>query len=157
MSRWYRTFGDPDRTRHESSWTAYLRGAERDGKPSPHDTLEEHPGLMVAHQPIDPFEALMQAPPNEPIPLSAAETQRLRELIADAVDRLEPRQRWIWDARVHRRLSFRAIAKELALGKSFVCRQFQRAQAQLRDELGAEPLVADRLHGHAHNTEESNA
>ena len=78
---------------------------------------------MVANsdvRPDNPIEALMQCPPGiDPDP-SREELLPLRDILQDAIEKLDPREQWIWDALTSRRLSMRALARELGMSKGAI-------------------------------------
>lgn len=78
----------------------------------------------------------MQAAPFEEPATSLEDVSHLRERIADAVDGLDARLRWVFEARVYRGLSVREVAREMNLSKSFVDRLHKQALAELRRALG---------------------
>lgn len=81
-------------------------------------------------------QALMEARPFREPATSKESSAHLRDRIADAIDGLEPRLRWIFEARYYRGLSVRDVGRELNLAKSHVDRLYQRALGELREQLG---------------------
>lgn len=81
------------------------------------------------------LQALMQSAPHTDPARSLEETAEIRERIVDALEGLEPRMRWIFEARAFRGLSVRQIGTELSLSKSYVDRIFKAAQKKLQDQL----------------------
>ncbi len=88
------------------------------------------------HLPETATQALMEAAPFEEPQTSLEAFAHLRDELVDAVDDLEPRLRWIFEARVYRGLSVRQVALELNLAKSHVHRLYQQAVAELQEKLG---------------------
>lgn len=84
------------------------------------------------------------APFEDPQP-SRAEMLALRETIADAIDTLPERQRWIFNACVIERRAIRAVADDLSLTKSYVHRLLHEARAKLAMRLGEHPQVQEYL------------
>lgn len=81
------------------------------------------------------IEALMQCPPGiDPDP-SRDELLPLRDILQDAIERLTPREQWIFDALTTRRLSLRQCARELALSKTHVQREREAIFLKLRTML----------------------
>lgn len=56
----------------------------------------------------------------------------LRDILQDAIDKLDPREQWIFDALVTRRLSLRQCARELSLSKTHVHRELGAITEKLR-------------------------
>lgn len=78
----------------------------------------------------------MEAAPGDAIPISQAELLPLRDVLQDALDRaLDDRERWVFDAIVVERKSFRAVGRELALAKSHVHRMYHDACRKVREAL----------------------
>lgn len=77
----------------------------------------------------------MSSAPHEAPSQSLEETAYLRDPIADAIDSLEPRLKWVFEARHYRRLSWRELGREMSLSKSYVARLYEEACSQLREKL----------------------
>jgi len=86
-------------------------------------------------------QALMETAPGETPRSSTEGLLPLRDLLSDAIDALDPRERWIFDATVVERKSIREVGRELNLAKSWVDRLKQRAVANLREALATEPII----------------
>ena len=78
------------------------------------------------NRPETDIESLMQAAPGEAEAASVESRLELQELMADAIDALSERDRWIIEALFWRRLTLRQLGAELAISKTQV--------ARLRDE-----------------------
>jgi RNA polymerase sigma factor (sigma-70 family) len=87
----------------------------------------------------------MAAPPGVAPASTQDQRLHLREILADAIDSLPPRERWVWDATVTERRSYREIAAVLGVGKSTVQRIKDNARALLKERLIKEPLVREHL------------
>jgi RNA polymerase sigma factor (sigma-70 family) len=81
------------------------------------------------------WEALMECAPGEYPLQTSSEGQALRERIQDAIDRLEPVERTVFDAVVIERATLRALAKELKMSKNAVARIRDKAIAKLQADL----------------------
>ncbi len=116
---------------------------------NPHGTPDiERYGPPVAHSQQTPFniyEALMRSRPHEEAEEAQEELLPLREVLQDAIDNLGERDRWVIDALVVRRISMRALARELGVTKSTIGRWRDKALRELRGVLASEPLVVGRL------------
>jgi RNA polymerase sigma factor (sigma-70 family) len=95
-----------------------------------------------ARVPETAMQALMEARPHEEPTTSLEESAPLRERLVDAVDSLEPRLKWIFEARYYRGMSVREIGRELSLSKSYVDRLYQQALKELARHL--EDLIGER-------------
>ncbi len=93
----------------------------------------------------DPLQALMECAPHQSPQWSKAELYTLREAIADAIDDLEPRERFIFDACVIERKAIRHVAAELSLTKSYVHRILHCARAKLAIALSEVPVIQEYL------------
>lgn len=92
-----------------------------------------------------PMEALMRAAPGDPIEPSQVEMLALREVIADAIDALPPRNRWVFEQHVIARASIRQIADWTQLGKSYVWLLVQESKEMLRESLADQPAIVAYL------------
>jgi DNA-directed RNA polymerase specialized sigma24 family protein len=81
---------------------------------------------VATHRAATPMEALMVAEPFAEPQTSLLETLGMRDTIADAVDMLEERARYIIEAIFWRGAALRELAAEMSLSKTHV--------ARLRDE-----------------------
>jgi len=97
--------------------------------------------------PWDPIQALMECAPGDEPAVSKLELLALREAIADAIDALGERERWIVNALMVERLSLRSVARQLGMSKTFVAWLRDRAIGQLRCTLSNSPAVQAHLHG----------
>lgn len=88
----------------------------------------------------------MECPPGvEPDP-SLSELYPLREIIEDAVDEaLTDRERWVFNAIVVERLSFRKLGVQLGLSKSHVHRIYQQACLKLEAHLEKDATIQQYL------------
>lgn len=82
--------------------------------------------VSVGRIPMTPTQALMEAAPHDEPEESLIETLAEREAIADAIDLLGPRHKWVVEAIFWRGMTLRQLAGELSLSKTHV--------ARLRDE-----------------------
>lgn len=93
--------------------------------------------------------AIMEAAPHAHVPTSRAELLTLRETLADAVDALDPRKRWVFNACIVERLPLRTVAAQLGLSKSYVHRLRETALVELRQALEGNEQVIIYLEGQA--------
>lgn len=92
-----------------------------------------------------PMEALMSAAPGEQIEASQIELLALRDVIADAIDALPPRNKWVFEQHVIARVPLRQIADWMQLGKSYVWLLVQESKELLREELADHPAIVTYL------------
>lgn len=86
--------------------------------------------------PTDPFDALMRCAPGEEPRESSAERIDADTAIADGVEALDERERYVIDSLYWRQTTLRELARELSLSKTHVARIRDAALAKLRVELG---------------------
>ena len=96
-------------------------------------------------RPETPIQALMEAKPFHEPETSKMEVLGLRDILADALDALDEREQWIFEARCIRRLSVRDVAAELNMPSSTVWLVYQRAVGKLREILVEQPLIVEYL------------
>ena len=111
--------------------------------------LENQPSTAaVAHattRPETALEALMQCSPGqEPLP-SRDEMLPLRDILADAIESLEPREQWIFDAIFCRKLSLRQLSQELQLSKTHLARDRDQIKEKLQRMLLEHPTIREYL------------
>jgi DNA-directed RNA polymerase specialized sigma24 family protein len=112
----------------------------------------EYPSANVGgdasrHTPWDPIQALMESAPGDEPAVSKLELLALREAIADAIDSLGEREKWIVNALMVERLSLRCVARQLGMSKTFVAWLRDKAIGELRLSLSKSPAVQAHLHG----------
>jgi len=99
-------------------------------------------------RPFTPIEALMSAAPHEPIETSQIELLAMRDLLADAIDRLPERHKWVLEMQMMRRTPVRPLGDMMSLSKSRVWKIKQEALAMLRNDLQDHPLIVAYLGRH---------
>lgn len=97
-------------------------------------------------RPFTPLEALMQAQPGSEPEASQMELLALRDVLADAIDALAPRERWVFNANVIEGQGVRRIAQDLGIAKSTVHLILQTAKRKLRERLLEHEVIRDRIH-----------
>lgn len=101
----------------------------------------------VHQRPMTEMQALMEAKPHED-PLPAQETLlALRDVLADAIDRLPELERDVFEACVIRRASLREYASEIGLSKSGIAKIRDRACALLQADLTQHSAIKEYLDG----------
>lgn len=87
------------------------------------------------NRPETDMQALMEAAPFEEPEVSKAENLPLKDAIADAIDQLDDRSRWVFEKVHYEGYSLRELEPILSLSKSQVHRIYQNAVAQLQTAL----------------------
>lgn len=85
--------------------------------------------------PYSGLQSLMETRPHEEPRATLADAMDLREILADAVDALDARQKWVFEATHYRGMSVRQIAAEMSIGKSTVNNIYHDACATLAEWL----------------------
>lgn len=80
-------------------------------------------------------QALMETAPGHQPATSIEETSELYLRLADAVESLPDRERWVFERHHYEGLSFREIAPMMGLKKSTVSDIYQRACSRMRESL----------------------
>lgn len=88
--------------------------------------------------PFTDMQALMEAPPNVEPQQSTASLLPVRERIAEAVELLPERLRWVFEGRHYRGMSVRQMAMEIQVSKTHVHRLYVQAVELLREALAEE-------------------
>ena len=102
-------------------------------------------GVMWPRPPDTDLQALMEAAPGESPAKSATADLAVGEVLAEAIEAMPERLRWVFQAHHNRGLSFRQIADEIGLGKTWVHVLYGDAKEWLAARLSDEPLIAERL------------
>ena len=100
------------------------------------------------HRPFNPLQALMEAAPNEVSQTSQMEMLVLRDLLADALDQLDPWSRSLIEARIIEKRTFRALERKFKLTKSSLHRHEQLILKQLAESLEDHPAIQAYLTRH---------
>lgn len=123
-----------------TDWTTFSHSQD--------DTFKRTNEPAHKHRPMSPMEALMSAAPNEPIETSQLEMLALRDVLADAIDALPMRHRWVFEQHVIGRVPVRQLGEWMGLGKSYVWLLVQEAKEMLRESLADQPIIAEYLTRH---------
>lgn len=109
---------------------------------------EFEPCVQLAHsetRPRDEYEALMVCAPGVEPETPVSTLLPLRDILADAIDMLTPRERWVFDAVTTRKQSLRQIADDLAMSKTQVGRIRDDTFEKLRFLLEDKPAIKEFL------------
>jgi len=127
---------------HISEWSRARPADPLDAETWPEATVRE---TTFTRRPETLIQALMESTPIDPIETSVEESQLLREIVADAIDKLDERLRYILDATNSERVSIRPLAERMSLSKSQVHRLKDQALEQVRLHLIGHPIIRRRL------------
>lgn len=127
---------------HVGEWSRARPADPLDAETWPEAAVRE---TTFTRRPETLVQAIMESSPIDPIETSIEETQVLREVVADAIDKLDERLRYILDSVNSERVSMRKLAKRMSLSKSQVHRLNNQAQEQVRLHLIGHPLIRRRL------------
>lgn len=118
---------------------------DTDGKPAEWKNYQH--SILVHRRPETPMQALMEAKPFDEPPTSKVELTDIGDVLAAAVDSLDERDRYLFNALVVERVSLRQLGKRLNLSKTHVARERERITALLRERLAGNPLIEEYLGG----------
>lgn len=127
-----------------SDWTH--KDVKRAGMLESDDWVSSGPANQ--RRPMTPLQALMECAPGEEPDASQLELLALRDTIADAIDRLDLRHKWVFEMHVLNRFSVRTLGEMMGLGKSYVHLLVQEAKAMLAEDLQDHPAIAAYLCRH---------
>lgn len=96
----------------------------------------------AAHtRPSTPMQALMEAPPHHEPEVSQVELLELRDVLADAIDQLDDRARYVFEQHVIGGVAIRQLADWLGCSKSTIWKIKKRAIRLLRKSLSDHPAI----------------
>lgn len=90
----------------------------------------------MERHPLTPIQALMEAEPFEEPQPSYLELLGRKEALADAIDALDAREKWVIEALFYRGVPLRQLARELSLSKTHIARIRDEALLNLRTLMG---------------------
>jgi DNA-directed RNA polymerase specialized sigma24 family protein len=102
-------------------------------------------------RPVTPIQALMECAPGEEPDVSRMEMIAYKEIIADAIDRLDLRHKWVFEQNVIHRVPVRTLGHMMGLGKTYVWMLKNEALEMLRKDLQDHPLIVAYLRRHDMN------
>ena len=101
---------------------------------------------LARTRPLTEIEALMGLAPHEESSVpSLLETIALKEAVGEAIDALEPEDRWIINALFVEHLSLRAVGRILGIPKTSLARRRDYIRRQLMANLSESPAVVQWL------------
>jgi len=98
-----------------------------------------------ARLPFNEYQALMESTPLEEPREVNDDLNALRDVVAQYVDELEPRDLWIINACMTERLSLQQIADQLGITKTHVWRLRNQAFDKLKAKMQADPDIRKRV------------
>lgn len=104
------------------------------------EKLRRHPD-----RPDTPWQALMECKPGDEPELSKVELLPLREIIAEALAGLTPREQWVFERWAIERMSFAEIGRMTNLSKSMAHKIYHQSRRKLMTALQHEPLVQSHI------------
>lgn len=116
------------------SWAAYESGERGVSAQSQFDY--DRSTILVGRRPVNAMAALMECAPGHEPDNSRDELLEQREALNDALDALDARSRFIFDAIVVERRSVREVGRRLSLSKSHIHRMHARSCAALARSVG---------------------
>jgi hypothetical protein len=137
---------------HITEWAGAKPANPLDAETWPEATVRE---TTFTRRPETALQALMEASPIDTPEVSMEEVQVVREAVADAIDRLPERLRYVIDSINSERVSVRELGRRMNLSKSQVQRLKEQAHEQLRLLLIAHPVIRRRLDLPAENWNEA--
>jgi RNA polymerase sigma factor (sigma-70 family) len=98
-------------------------------------------------RPDTPYQALMEAAPFQPTDISVVELLEVREVLADAFDKLPAEEAWVLNSLVIERMSIRELAKQIGAPKTTIARIRDRGLERMKKSLKDNPTIIEML-GH---------
>ena len=96
-------------------------------------------------RPYSDMQALMEAAPGAAIENSVESLLRLRDVLADAIDDLPDRHRWVLEQRLIAKVPLRTLANWMSISKSRVHTLEKEALVMLRVKLNGNLMIAAYL------------
>jgi len=131
-------------SRRETPWPI---GFHRPDSHHSNDLPPDPKGLLLHRRPATALQAIMETAPGDQPQRSLEEDAPLADLLADVIEEMPERLKWVFQARNNRGMSFGQIAKELGLSKTHAFHLYGQATDWLQARLADEPLVTERLYG----------
>ena len=127
---------------HITEWARAKPANPLDAETWPEATVRE---TTFTRRPETALQALMESGPCDAPETSLEEIQLVREAVAESINQLPERLRYIIDAVNSERVSIRALADRMSISKSQVHRLVDQAEQQLRLLLIGQPIIRRRL------------
>lgn len=96
-------------------------------------------------RPDTPYQALMEAAPFQQTDISIVELLEVREVLANAFDKLPAEEAWVLNSLVIERMSIRELAKQIGAPKTTIARIRDRGLKRMKESLKDNPSVMDLL------------
>lgn len=111
-------------------------------------SFRKHPlggTTLITQAPINLYDALLQAAPGDTPAETAEFKQQLREAVADAIELLDDRYRFVIEAIHHERLSYQQLADRLSVTKAWAFNLARMAEEEMRAHLLVNPIIKEYL------------
>ena len=125
-----------------SEWRRHTPADPLEAKDWPKGTLRE---TTFTRRPETALQALLETAPGETPEISVEELEGIQTAVIDAIERLEPRLRFVVDAINSERLSLAQLGRRMGISKTHAHRLREQAFAALRAELEHNIHVRRRL------------
>ena len=129
-----------------------MAGKQKEFPTDPTDTWREGKiqfgakDSLFPHRAMTEIEALMETPPSGAEPLASLETTaHIKELFADAIEELNPLERWIAERLLIEGLSLRKAGAVLGIPKTSLARRRDKIRRKLMIRLMQEPEFKEWL------------
>ena len=100
-------------------------------------------GKYVSYDTV--VQALMSTPPHVAVPTAREELLPLRDVLADALETLSPRERYVFERLVIERVSLAKLGKDMSISKSHIHRLKGQAAEKLRAHLEDDWRILEHL------------
>jgi RNA polymerase sigma factor (sigma-70 family) len=101
--------------------------------------------VATPRRPETRLQAVMEAPHGHEPAESDEDAAELLTVLQDAIEAMDERDRWIFEAVHYRRMSVRQLGRELSLSKTHVHRLYLDITARLAASLANDPIIKERL------------
>lgn len=125
-----------------NDWNRARPAEQLEAKSWPEATVRE---TSFTRRPETEIQALLEAAPGETPEVSVEEITPIREAVASAVERLEPRLKFVIEAIHNERLSYQQLADRMSISKTHAFRLAREAENRLRRMLSSNQLIRERL------------
>lgn len=107
---------------------------------------------MAPNPPINEYDALMRCAPGDQPERTLEDLRDLREAISDAVEQLEPRLKFVFEAINYEGASYGELAARMSISKTYAFKLARQAEAEVRALLHHNPIVKEYLMPESWNT-----
>lgn len=100
---------------------------------------------LAIQAPINEYDALMRCAPGDHPEPDQTILDAIRDEIAEAIDNLEPRDRFVIEAVHAERLSYRELGERMSISKPYAHKLVRQAERRLRYALASSPTLKEYL------------